>query len=56
MFERYNIAGERDLNEAACKLESYVAERSKPTSGHALGTPQVDATEPTGENSANLLN
>jgi hypothetical protein len=35
VFERYNIVSERDLHEAARKLENYVSGRSNPTQpGH----------------------
>jgi hypothetical protein len=57
VFERYNIVSERDLHEAARKLENYVAERAKAAqSGHTLGTPQENLAIDSGEKPAKLLN
>ena len=38
VFGRYNIVGERDLHEAARRLESYVRERELASTGQNLGT------------------
>jgi len=57
VFERYNIVSERDLHEAARKLENYVAERARTgQAGHTLGTPQENSGIYSGEKPANLLN
>ena len=55
VFERYNIVSERDLHEAARKLEAYVSEQNcaaKP--GHTLGTPDDNPKKSAGEKPANL--
>ena len=39
VFDRYNIVSERDLHEAAARLERHVAELEKACDGHTLGTP-----------------
>ena len=39
VFDRYNIVRERDLHEAAARLERHVAELEKACDGHTLGTP-----------------
>jgi hypothetical protein len=57
VFERYNIVSERDLHEAARKLETYVAERGKADQrGHTLGTLQDNSESASGEDAAKLLN
>jgi integrase len=57
VFERYNIVSERDLHEAARKLENYVAERTNPTQpGHTLGTPEPKSLDNAGSQPAKLLN
>ena len=57
LFERYNIVSERDLHEAARKLETYVSAQVNPVaSGHTLGTPGDLSTKSAGEKPANLLN
>jgi integrase len=57
VFERYNIVSERDLHEAARKLETYIAAKIKTVQpGHTLGTPQDDSGQTAGEKPANLLN
>ena len=57
VFERYNIVSERDLHEAARKLETYVSAQANPAaSGHTLGTPDDPSTKSAEGNSANLLN
>jgi integrase len=57
VFERYNIVSERDLHEAARKLETYVAEKAKAYQpGHTLGTPQDDSGIRSGNQPAKLLN
>jgi integrase len=57
VFERYNIVSERDLHEAARKLETYVAARVEASQpGHTLGTPQDDSGKSGGARPANLLN
>ena len=57
VFERYNIVSERDLHEAARKLETYVAGKTNPTQpGHTLGTPTTNSVDPSGSLSAKLLN
>jgi hypothetical protein len=57
VFERYNIVSERDLHEAARKLENYVAERARVAQpGHTLGTPQENSAINSGEKTAKLLN
>src|SRR5262245_44981782 len=56
VFERYNIVSERDLHEAARKLENYMAERTKAQLGHTLGTPQHNSRKTARGKSANLLN
>jgi integrase len=57
VFERYNIVSERDLHEAARKLETYVAGRTNPTQpGHTLGTPEQNAADLSGNRTAKLLN
>jgi hypothetical protein len=57
VFERYNIVSERDLHEAARKLETYVAGKTNPTQpGHTLGTPEQNAADLSGSGTAKLLN
>jgi integrase len=57
VFERYNIVSERDLHEAARKLEIYVAGKTNPTQpGHTLGTPERNTTDLSGSETAKLLN
>jgi integrase len=57
VFERYNIVSERDLHEAARKLETYMSQREKPSeAGHTLGTPDDRSEKSAGEKPANLLN
>jgi hypothetical protein len=57
VFERYNIVSERDLHEAARKLETYVSEQTRPnTPGHTLGTPNDDSKKSAEQKPANLLN
>jgi len=57
MFERYNIVDERDLHEAARKLENYVSGKAKPTApGHTLGTPDPKTLDSEGSQPAKLLN
>ena len=57
VFERYNIVSERDLHEAARKLENYVAGRTNPTQpGHTLGTPEPKSLDIAGSPPAKLLN
>jgi len=57
VFERYNIVSERDLHEAARKLETYVAGKTTPTKpGHTLGTPEQNSTDQSGNQAAKLLN
>ena len=55
VFERYNIVSQRDLDEAARKLETYVAGKANPTQpGHTLGTPEQNAADPPGSQTAKL--
>jgi integrase len=57
VFERYNIVSERDLHDAARKLETYLSGKANPTqSGHTLGTPKQDSADLSGNVSAKLLN
>jgi hypothetical protein len=57
VFERYNIVSERDLHEAARKLETYVSGKTNPTQpGHTLGTPDVKKLDFSGNQPAKLLN
>lgn len=57
VFERYNIVSERDLHEAARKLETYVAGKTNPTEpGHTLGTPDAKTLDFAGNQTAKLLN
>jgi integrase len=57
VFERYNIVSERDLHEAAHKLETYVAGKTAPTNpGHTLGTPEQNSTDQSGNQAAKLWN
>ena len=57
VFERYNIVSERDLHEAARKLETYVAGKTNPTQpGHILGTPKSNSADLSGSRAAKLLN
>lgn len=39
IFDRYNIVSERDLHEAARRLETYVQSKEEQADGHTLGTP-----------------
>ena len=53
VFERYNIVSERDLHDAARKLENYVAERAKAAQpGHTSGRKGKGG----GKKPANVLN
>jgi integrase len=57
VFERYNIVSERDLHEAARKLETYVSGKSNPSQpGHTLGTPDIKTLDFSGINRPKLLN
>jgi integrase len=57
VFERYNIVSERDLHEAARKLETYVAGKTNPTQpGHTLGTLDAKPLDFSGSQAAKLLN
>jgi integrase len=57
VFERYNIVSERDLHEAARKLETYVSGKTNPIlPGHTLGTPQAKPEDLSGSEPAKLLN
>jgi hypothetical protein len=58
VFERYNIVSERDLHDAARKLETYVAGKttSAKPAGHTLGTPDQKSTDLSEGVSAKLLN
>jgi hypothetical protein len=57
VFERYNIVSERDLHEAARKLETYVAERVETDQlGYTLGTPKDDSWVKSGNQPVKLLN
>ncbi len=57
VFERYNIVSERDLHEAARKLETYVSGKASPSEpGHTLGTPEQKTADLSGDVSAKLLN
>jgi integrase len=57
VFERYNIVSERDLHEAARKLENYVSGKANPTQpGHTLGTPDIKTLDFSGNQPAKLLN
>jgi hypothetical protein len=57
VFERYNIVSERDLHEAALKLETYVSGKTAPTKpGHTLGTPAKNSLDFSGSQAAKLLN
>ena len=57
VFERYNIVSERDLHEAARKLETYVSGKANPTQpGHTLGTPEVKKLDFAESQPAKLLN
>jgi integrase len=42
VFDRYNIVSERDLHDAAAKLERHIAELETRSDGHTLGTPQAE--------------
>lgn len=58
VFDRYNIVSERDLLEAARRLDDYLRGLEKPATGengHTLGTPGTLTPNPTGETSRNLL-
>lgn len=57
VFERYNIVSERDLHEAARKLENYVSGKNNSTlPGHTLDTPDVKTQNFSGNQPAKLLN
>lgn len=57
VFERYNIVSERDLHEAARKLETYVSGKTNSTQpGRTLGTPENKPLDFSGSQPAKLLN
>jgi len=57
VFERDNIVSERDLREAAGKLETCVAGKTNPTQpGHTPGTPEQNTADLSGNQPAKLLN
>ncbi len=56
VFERYNIVTERDLHDAARRLEAYVKEKERTQFGHTLGTLGDEASDSRGESDAKLLN
>jgi hypothetical protein len=54
---RQLVSTERDLHEAAFKLETDVARKTNPTQpGHTLGTPDVKPPDFSGGQAAKLLN
>jgi integrase len=56
VFERCNIVSERDLHEAARKLENYVSGKANPTKpGHTLGTPELEKLDFAADQPAKLL-
>ena len=56
VFDRYNIVNERDLHDAARKLEQHVAELETRSEGHTLGTPPDESQELPVRDSRKLLN
>lgn len=60
VFDRYNIIDERDLRDAARRLENYLAAKrqenqQKPADGYNLGTVSTEKLERTGDFDAKLL-
>ncbi len=56
VFDRYNIVSERDLHEAARRLENYLAERAQQADGYNLVTVGAKTAEPANELNRKLLN
>jgi integrase len=57
IFDRYNIVSERDLHDAARKLDNYIAESEKSRDGDSVVTGgQITGTEAGIETASKLLN
>ena len=55
VFERYNIVSERDLQEAARRLENYISQMAGAESRNTLGTLLGTPTKPSGQTGEDKL-
>lgn len=56
VFDRYDIVSERDLREAAQRLDNYLGQIRKDRFGHTLGTPAYPDDRPSERRTRKSLN